>query len=633
MNRPGAAAGIAALAVLLFSTRAAAQFFSPGPLARPHARLEGLGNCAKCHEQQKGLAARLCLDCHTEVAARVSKSAGFHGRLPEARRQECQGCHPDHRGLDFAMVDWEAGREKFDHRRAGWPLEGAHAKARCDDCHQRRLVVEASVRHLLEQQPKRVTSLGLATRCDACHFDEHRGQLARECQKCHDEVAWRPAPGFNHQATSYPLLGKHKDVVCAKCHPTVADERTPPNPALVPRAASFMQMTPIAHKTCESCHQDPHKGSFGPACASCHTEAGWKIVNAPGGTDTTFHDKTRYPLRGGHVGVACKSCHGPFPGQPARFKGLAFGACTDCHADAHLGQLAPVRSPKVAACDRCHTVAAFVPARYELEQHAATPFPLSGAHASVACRGCHPTDPALAARISPAVVRMLHARKRPETFSLVSLHPKKAPQACLGCHEDVHRGQLARGADKDSCRACHDTTSWTALTFDHGRDSRFPLTGKHAEAACAACHKPERAADGTKVIRYKPLDTACGSCHADMHQGQFLGQFLVAAARGASSRRPARPGPRLGAPMRPRERDCDTCHVTSGFKKTLFDHDDPKFTKFALEGKHSGVACGRCHPTVRIADGVSTVRYRPLPRFCEECHTDFHHGEFRGFEP
>jgi hypothetical protein len=27
------------------------------------------------------------------------------------------------------------------------------------------------------------------------------------------------------------------------------------------------------------------------------------------------------------------------------------------------------------------------------------------------------------------------------------------------------------------------------------------------------------------------------------------------------------------------------------------------------------------------------VRYRPLPRDCEGCHADFHHGGFRGFEP
>ena len=119
MSRGHAAGARLALGVLLLVVAAprsaAAQFFSPGPLARPHAALEGLETCTKCHEEQKGLSARLCLDCHTELAPRIAKGAGFHGRLPAAKRQECQACHPDHRGLDFEMVEWEGSRDKFDH--------------------------------------------------------------------------------------------------------------------------------------------------------------------------------------------------------------------------------------------------------------------------------------------------------------------------------------------------------------------------------------------------------------------------------------------------------------------------------------------------------------------------------------
>ena len=32
-------------------------------------------------------------------------------------------------------------------------------------------------------------------------------------------------------------------------------------------------------------------------------------------------------------------------------------------------------------------------------------------------------------------------------------------------------------------------------------------------------------------------------------------------------------------------------------------------------------------------DAIQTVRYRPVPRDCEGCHADFHHGAFRGFQP
>jgi len=625
---PAAVALLALGLTVVVSETAAAQFFSPGPLARPHAALEGLEKCVKCHEEQKGLSARLCLDCHTELGPRIAKGAGFHGRLPAAKRQECQACHPDHRGLDFEMVEWEggAGRDKFDHKRTGWPLEGGHAAAKvhCDDCHQRRLITEAPIRHLLDKHPKQITYLGLSSRCDSCHFDEHRGQLGRECQKCHTETAWKPTTGFDHQRSAFPLAGKHKDVGCAKCHATLADDRTPATAFPKPRATSFMQMKPLDFKTCESCHQDPHKGSLGPACASCHSEAGWKIIKTDKDRSTAFHDKTRYPLRGGHVGVACRSCHGPFPGQPAKFKGLPFGACTDCHLDAHLGQLAVKPPAKVAPCDGCHTVNGFVPPRYELEQHQKTRFPLEGAHAVVACRACHPMDEALAVKITASLHAFLRARKRPERFTLALLHPKKQPAACLGCHEDVHRGQFAEGANRDTCATCHETTSFSDLTFDHDSDSRFPLTGKHAQAACAACHKPERpaAGGGTAVVRYKPLSTSCGSCHDDIHQGQFLASTPKATS-------PSVPG--AGDPRAPR--DCDFCHQTKTFQETLFDHGDRRFTTYALDGKHAKVPCDGCHRSVIVAAGLKTVRYRPLPRSCESCHVDFHHGEFRGFEP
>lgn len=608
----------AAVAAVLSSSPAAAQFFSPGPLSRAHAGLEGLEKCTRCHEENKGLSARLCLDCHTELRARVAKGTGFHGRMPAAKKQDCASCHPDHRGLGFVMIEWEGGRDTFDHRRTGWPLEGGHAKVRCEGCHQRALVADPAVRAMLEKEPRRTTFLGAPTRCGGCHFDEHRGQLAGECQRCHTATAWKPAPGFNHQATDYPLRGKHREVPCGKCHPTATDEEMTPGAFPKPRAASFLQMKPIEHDSCESCHEDPHKGSLGPNCSGCHSEVGWKIIDASRGQDTSFHDKTKFPLRGAHAGVACKSCHGPFPGQPARFKHLPFAACSDCHEDAHLGQLRPRPPAKVVACDGCHTVNAFAPARYELEQHQTTRFPLDGAHAAVACRGCHPVDPGLAARIPAAVHQKLRAHRRPEEFSFAIMHPRKAPQACKGCHEDVHHGQFegAGGAADDGCARCHKTTSFTDLRFNHDKDSRFPLAGKHAEVACGACHRRTRVGAGPPFIRYKPVDVTCGSCHTDYHQGQFLLTTDIARDQPA-----------------PAARDCGYCHEPTRFKDTVFLHDDPKFSSYPLEGKHAGVKCGRCHRPVRIAGAAVTVRYRPMPRLCEDCHADFHHGEFKGFEP
>jgi hypothetical protein len=601
------------LGLSLSGAPAHAQFFSPGPLARPHAALEGLENCAKCHEEQKGLSARLCLDCHKEVAGRVARGSGFHGHLAEPKRSDCASCHPDHRGRDFSMIDWEPAREKFDHRKTGWPLQGAHAKTKCDDCHQRRLVADAGIRQLLDKQPRRETLLGLSTRCDSCHFDEHRGQLGRDCAKCHKETEWKPTTTFGHQATVFPLRGKHGQVACARCHPSVPDERTPADAFPKPRAAAFLQMKPIEHGTCESCHEDPHKGSFGAACASCHSEVGWKIIQVGGTKNASFHDKTRFPLRGGHVGVTCRNCHGPFPGRPARFKGLAFERCSDCHEDAHLGQLRPKSTAKPPDCAACHTVNGFSPPRFETEQHAATKFPLEGAHAAASCRGCHVIDQKLQARVTPALHKKLKGERRPERWSFAVMRPPRSPQACAGCHEDVHHGQFADGHDKDTCSRCHRTSSFTDLTFDHAVDSRYPLTGKHAQAPCAGCHRTERQRAGQTMVRYKPLETACARCHADVHRGQFAWT--------------------LTSEGREQRRGCEDCHQTSAFQTTLFKHDDRRFTTFALEGEHATVACAACHRPVQLGAGVTAVRYRPLPRDCESCHVDFHKGEFRGFEP
>ena len=173
---------------------------------------------------------------------------------------------------------------------------------------------------------------------------------------------------------------------------------------------------------------------------------------------------------------------------------------------------------------------------------------------------------------------------------------------CRTCHKDPHRGQFDARLKEKGCEACHSGTGWRALRFDHARDSKYPLTGRHAKAACGSCHRPE--AEG--LVRYRPLATACGACHADPHAGQF-------AAAGGS--------------------DCARCHETEAWKKPLkFAHREP-FTKFTLEGKHKPLACEKCHPEVAVAAGVKARRYKPLPTACEGCHADFHKGAFRGYAP
>jgi hypothetical protein len=89
------------------AAEARADLFSPGPLAKPHSSLEGLSQCSMCHASggDEDHFQEKCLACHTELAPRVAKGLGFHGRLSEEKR-DCKNCHHDHQGVDFKMVEW-----------------------------------------------------------------------------------------------------------------------------------------------------------------------------------------------------------------------------------------------------------------------------------------------------------------------------------------------------------------------------------------------------------------------------------------------------------------------------------------------------------------------------------------------
>ena len=107
-----------------------------------------------------------------------------------------------------------------------------------------------------------------------------------------------------------------------------------------PSRRTYAKYKPLPFAACTDCHKDPHQNRFGALCVTCHVVEDWKIMKVGQGDKIAFHEKTRYPLRGAHLQVGCEACHGPFEGQAkAEYKDLAFEACTDCHLDAHLGQL------------------------------------------------------------------------------------------------------------------------------------------------------------------------------------------------------------------------------------------------------------------------------------------------------
>lgn len=597
------ARALLAVAVALCAFTASADFFSPGDLSKAHSSLEGIKNCTQCHEAGQKLSQDKCLSCHKELSAEISEHRGFHGKMPASERA-CETCHSEHHGRDAALIDWGPKKQAgFEHAsKTGFALEGEHARVNCEKCHDSRLIIDDTVRALLKKHPSRRTFLGLATTCNQCHFDEHRGQLGAKCEQCHTPKAWKPAPGFDHSKTDFALEGAHRKVGCEKCHTGTQTAPVAAGTFPAPRSATFIKFEGLPHAKCQDCHEDPHKSRFGENCTSCHTVDSWHQVR-DAQKERAFHDKTRFPLKGEHLNAPCKSCHGPFPGRPAKFQGLAFNDCTDCHADAHLGQLAG-SGGKPPDCDQCHSVEGFVPARFTLESHAKTRYPLEGSHRAVACIGCHREEPALSKRIPATVRQELARKKRPALFSYRVFDFPPKLERCETCHADPHSGQFS--ALPDGCRTCHQLDSFHALSFQHDKDTRFPLTGKHASVACASCH-PTVKENGRELTRFKPLETGCFACHEDVHASQFA----------------ALPG---------QPTDCTRCHETTGFKPTKFTHTPP-FTDFLLEGNHASLTCDKCHVSVDVGGGKQIRKYQGTPRTCEGCHADAHHGAFQGFEP
>ncbi len=421
----------------------------------------------------------------------------------------------------------------------------------------------------------------------------------RECRECHTEHKGRreniaPITGqtFNHEQTDFPLKGAHADAKkaeCKACHkPKVKYRDTPAD--------------------CYACHKkdDKHKGSVGPACADCHTERNWK--------ETRFdHSKTRFLLRGKHADVKCVDCH-----ADERYKNTPMD-CYACHKkdDYHKGVFGP-------KCETCHGERDWKTSSFNHDKD--TTYPLKGKHTKTKCESCHKVP--VGKEKTPAACYACHKKddkhkgnygekcenchiekdwksipfdhdrdtKYPlkgkhkttkcESCHKGRLYKDKTPTTCYACHkkDDKHKGNYG-----EKCENCHIEKDWKSIPFDHDRDTKYPLLGKHKPLKCESCHKGH--------LYKEKLKTTCYACHEndDKHKGQ----------EGTK---------------------CEECHNERSWKETKFDHD---ITRFPLLGKHAKVECKKCHLTAAFKDAKSDcvachekedVHKRRLGLQCEDCH-------------
>jgi hypothetical protein len=280
----------------------------------------------------------------------------------------------------------------------------------------------------------------------------------------------------------------------------------------------------------------------------------------------------------------CASCH-EFGGATRSFK------CLECHAeikrrvDAKIGFHG--RNYKGTTgetdCHRCHQEHKGLATplikldRQNFDHQAQTGFALVGKHLQQKCNACH-----VAAKV-PAAARA-EIKQKDLNRSFLGLR-----RECVICHKDEHQGQL--GTD---CLRCHTMNGFKpASGFNHST-THFTLTGLHQTTACQKCHGPK---PGQDRAQFKGLSyNGCQSCHTDPHRGAFQDVKF----RGS----------------------CDTCHNTGGFKT---NHPGSDFnhatTKFKLSGKHTELACSKCHKSADFHKPIEHER-------CKDCHEDPHKGQF-----
>ncbi|HEY1987224.1 MAG TPA: hypothetical protein VGG85_17545 [Terracidiphilus sp.] len=331
----------------------------------------------------------------------------------------------------------------FDHFKVtGYALTGMHATLDCTACH-----INNKFR-------------GTPAVCYACHQADFTGAgnpphvqtgMPHDCGICHSTVNWSNAK-FDHTAfTTYPLTGMHLTVPCAQCHTNNKYVGLPAD--------------------CYSCHKADYRSTNNPQhisagfptdCSICHSTSGWN----PSSFD---HSKTRFPLTGAHITVACSLCHvnNNYTTLPAD--------CYSCHKSDYAGTNNPnhVSAGFPTDCSVCHSTTSWAGAVFD---HSKTPFPLTGAHITVACNLCHLNNVFVG-----------------------------TPTDCYSCHKADYAGTTnpnhTTAGFPTTCATCHTTTSWSGATFNH---TWFPTNHGGANGICATCH--------TNSADYSVF--TCTNCHA-----------------------------------------------------------------------------------------------------------------------
>ena len=345
-----------------------------------------------------------------------------------------------------------------------------------------------------------------------------------------------------------PVIEGHKkyEKTCKKCHSVFSKKNQ--------------------NMLCRDCHKKvsadikEKRGYHGrltnnTICQNCHTEHTGRNSDIVKLNEKMFnHDKTDFKLRGRHREVACNQCH-----KKGKKYREASSNCVSCHKKQNphdVDKLVLGKSKLV--CNACHHQDGWDTMVF---RHEKTKFRLTGKHESVKCINCHPND-----------------------------HYSKTPKNCYACHkfDDVHKREKGK-----KCEKCHNPRGWRSLKFDHDKETKFPLKGRHKKLQCGDCHKKD-------PYEFK-IKKVCYTCHKadDHHAGRF-------------------------------GKKCDKCHGFKKWDKVKFKHDVD--TKFKLKGGHKKIKCEACHTRNAYEHETDKACYschkkddvhkRQQGKACDDCHNE-----------
>jgi hypothetical protein len=254
--------------------------------------------CSACHKKAdewvfKNMG-KACVDCHTD----------YHkGQFVKA--DILRGCNECHDTQSFTNSIYSIDQ----HRNSDFPLDGAHMATPCFSCHKK-------------EDGWRFRNIGKA--CIDCHINIHKNFIDeryyrnQDCKSCHNVSTWHEVK-FDHSLTNFPLLDRHAEISCKKCH------------LFEKKDGIITQKFSGLSSNCLTCHKDVHNHQFKEdgvtSCNRCHGFKSWKA-------DLFNHDNTRFKLGNSHGRLKCDKCHKEVKSDDGTYILYKINKvkCADCHS-------------------------------------------------------------------------------------------------------------------------------------------------------------------------------------------------------------------------------------------------------------------------------------------------------------